>query len=98
MFDDPKALTSANWSDLQIWLRLLWIYLPLVITFAFTILIAHAFIPSLISTRHLSADANKIRLPLTVFAFMVLIAAAVIMGIAMDLTLAVKNFWDRLLI
>lgn len=98
MFDDPKTLTSASWNDVHNWLTLLWIYLPLAITFAFTILVAHAFIPSLISTRHLPVDANKVRLPLTVFALLVLIAAAVIMGIAMDLTLEVKKVWDRLLI
>lgn len=98
MLDDPKTLTSANWNDVQNWLRLLWIYLPLVITFAFTILVAHAFIPSLISTGHLPAEAHKVRLPLTMFALMVLIAAAVVMALAMNLTLAVKNFWDRLLI
>jgi hypothetical protein len=60
-------------------------------------LIAHAFIPSLVSTRHLPPKANKARLPLTVFALVVLIAAAVIMGFAMNQTLSVGEVWDRFL-
>jgi hypothetical protein len=97
MFDDPKALTYANWKDISNWLVLLWVYLPLIITFAFTILIAHAVIPSLISTRHLPAQADKLRLPLTAFAVAVVLVAAVIMGFAVNHTLSIKNIWDRFL-
>lgn len=97
MLDDPRGLAGSNWNDVHIWLTLLWIYFPLIITFAFTMLIAHAFIPSLVSTRHLPPKANKVRLPLTVFALVVLVAAAVIMGVAMNQTLSVGEFWDRFL-
>ena len=61
MFDDPKALTGVNWHDLHVWLQWLWIYLPLVVTFALTVLIAHAIIPSLVTTGHLPATASRLR-------------------------------------
>ena len=98
MFDDPKALTSSNWNDIHNWLTFLWIYFPLVITFAFSMLVAHAFIPSLVSTRHLPPSANKIKTPLTVVALGVLAAAVVLMVLAINATLDVEKFWDRYLI
>ena len=98
MFDDPIALTSDHWNNIHVWLQWLWIYLPLVVTFAFTLLVAHALIPSLISTRHLPASANRLRLPLTGFAVGFLIAAVVVLAFAMNATLDVEQFWDRYLI
>jgi hypothetical protein len=41
---DPSGLGSADWANLSNWLTLLWIFFPLVITFAFSMMIAHAFI------------------------------------------------------
>ena len=98
MLDDPKALTSANWNDIHIWLTWLWIYVPLVLTFALTILTAHAIIPSLILTGHLPQSANRMRLPLTGFALLVFVGAVVILVFAINKTLDVENFWDRHLI
>ena len=98
MFDDPKALTSANWNDIHVWLQWLWIYAPLVLTFAVTILVAHALIPSLIITKHLPASANRVRVPLTGFALVVFIAAVVVLAFAINATLDVEKFWDRHLI
>lgn len=98
MLDDPKALTSANWNDVHIWLTWLWTYIPLVLIFAITILTAHAIIPSLISTGHLPQSANRLRLPLTGFALLLLVGAVVIMVFAINKTLDVEKFWDRYLI
>ena len=98
MFDDPKALTDANWHDIHIWLQWLWIYVPIVFTFALTMLAAHAFIPSLVATGHLPATANRLRLPLTAFALVLLAAAVVMMVLVIDSTLNVERFYDRLLI
>ena len=97
MLDDPRGLTGSNWNDIHVWLTLLWTYFPLIIAFAFTMLIAHAFIPSLVSTRQLPPTANKVRLPLTVFALVLLLAAAIVMAFAMNQTLSVQEFWDRFL-
>ena len=98
MFDDPKALTSANWNDIHVWLTWFWIYLPLVVTFAFTMLTAHAVIPSLIATGQLPASASRWRIPLSGFAFLVFVAAVVILVLGINKTLDVENFWDRYLI
>lgn len=98
MFDDPKALTSANWNDIHVWLTWFWIYLPLVITFAVTMLTAHAVIPSLIATGHLPASTARWRWPLSGFAFLVFVAAVVVLVLGINKTLDVENFWDRYLI
>ena len=98
MFDDPKALTSVNWNDIHVWLTLFWIYAPLVLTFALTMLTAHALIPSLIITKHLPPNAIKMRTPLTGFAMAVLIAAIVMMVLIINETLNIENFYDRWLI
>ena len=114
MLDDPKALTTANWDDIHQWLIFLWIYLPLVITFAFTLLLAHAIIPSLMATGQLpiapdpfgvkvpflssAEEVRKFRFLLTAFAILVLIAAAIVMALAMKLSLRLGHFWDRFLI
>ncbi len=98
MFDDPKALTSADWQIIQQWLTYFWIYFPLIITAAFCALTAHAFIPSLISTGHLPASAGRLRKPLTVFTVLVLLVAAVLFVRVVTLTLHLDNIWNRYLI
>jgi len=98
MFDDPKALTSANWSDIHIWLIWFWTYLPLIVTFALTLLTAHAIIPSLVITRHLPASANRLKAPLTGFAVLVFAGAVVILVLGINRTLDIEKFWDRYLI
>lgn len=98
MFDDPKALSSANWQAISLWLKLLWIYFPLIITAAFSALIAHAFIPSLVSTGHLSPAANRYRMPLTIFGLLVLLVAAVLFARVVIQTLLLDDIWNRYLI
>ncbi len=98
MFDDPKALTNANWLAIHNWLTYFWLYFPLIITAAFSALIAHAFIPSLISTGHLPQSAGRWRKPLTVFGLLVLVMAAVLFVMVVQLTLRVGDVWNRFLI
>ena len=98
MFEAPKALTSANLHDIHVWLTYFWTYLPLVVAFAVTMLTAHAVIPSLIATGHLPASASRWRMPLSGFAFLVLVAAVVILALGISQTLIIEKFWDRYLI
>ena len=98
MFDDIKALDSSNWNDIHWWLTYFWIYVPLVLTFALTMLTAHAIIPSLIITKQLPASAGKLKLPLTAFAGLVFAAAVVMAVLTVDRTLDLAKFWDRWLI
>lgn len=96
---DPNAVTSVDWLNIHNWLTLLWIYFPLVIGFAFSMLIAHAFIPSLVITGHLPPGAQRVRIPLTVVGVALVIAAAIIMFFVVILTpQALSNIYDRLLI
>ena len=95
MFDDPKALTSANWQDIHLLLQWLWIFLPLIVTGAVTLVTAHALIPSLVITGHLPDNMLKLRIPLTGFAVVILAVAAVVIGLALNQATAVENFWDR---
>ena len=96
---DPNAITSVDWLNIHNWLTMLWIYFPLVIIFAFSMMTAHAFIPSMVNTGHLPAAANRARLPLTIVGFACLIAAAVYMFFIVILTpQALGNMWERLLI
>ena len=95
---DPKALDSTDWQNIHLFLQWFWIYLPLVVTFAVTMLTAYALIPSAVSTGHLPPSAAKLKLPLTLFALLVAAGAIVILVLGINQTLDVRNFWNRLLI
>ena len=95
MFDDPTALTSAEWNNIHLFLQWFWIYFPLVVTFAITMLTAHALIPSLVITGHLPESAQRLRLPLTGFAAMVFAAGVVILVLVVNTALDVRQIYDR---
>ena len=95
---DPKALTSTDWHNIHLFLQWFWIYFPLVVVFAITMLTAHAFIPSAVSTGHLPPTIARLRWPLTAFALLVAVAAIIILILGINQTLDVRNFWNRLLI
>ena len=98
MLEDANALNSGNWNDIHLWLTYFWIYVPLVLTFALTMLTAHAIIPSLVITGHLPQGANRFKLPLTGFAVLVFAAAVVMLVLGIERTLDMERFWDRWLI
>ena len=98
MFDDPKALTSVEWQNIHLFLQWFWIFLPIVITFAITMLTAHALIPSLVNTGQLPVSTQRLRLPLTVFAALVFVAAVVILVLGINATLDVRQIYPRFLI
>ena len=95
---DPKALTSTDWNNIHLFLQWFWIYFPLVIAFAITMLTAYALIPSAVSTGHLPANAARLKIPLTVLALGIAVAAIIILVLGINQTLDVRNFWSRLLI
>jgi hypothetical protein len=76
---DPSGLGSTDWANLSYSLTLLWIFFPLVITFAFSMMIAHAFIPSAVQTGHLPQKISMLRLPITVFGLVALAGAVILM-------------------
>ncbi|MCH8297501.1 MAG: hypothetical protein IH873_05495 [Chloroflexi bacterium] len=95
MFDDPKALTTVEWNNIHLFLQWIWIYLPLVVTFAITMLTAHALIPSLVITGHLPESAQRLRVPLTGFAVLVFAAGVVIMVLVVNSALDVRQIYNR---
>ena len=97
MFDDPKALDANSWHNIHLFLRWFWIYLPVLVTFALTMLIAYAIIPSLVITGHLPPSTQRLQIPLTVFAFVVLVAAVILMVLVITNALNVQHVYDRFL-
>ena len=79
-------------------LQWFWIFFPIVVTFAITLLTAHALIPSLVMTGHLPESTQKLRIPLTGFAVLLFAAGVVILVLGVNATLDVRNIWDRFLI
>ena len=95
---DPSALGSTDWANLSNWLTLLWVFFPLLITFAFSMMIAHAFIPSAVNTGHLPQKMLMLRLPLTVFGLLALAGAVTmlvfVVNLAPDTLRSIwGNFW-----
>ena len=98
LMNDPNALTNIDWLNLSNWLTMYWIYFPVVILFAFSLMIAHAFIPSAVQTGHLPPAAERLRWPLTIFALLLLAVAVVLMTFIIILTpQALGNIYDRFL-
>ena len=95
---DPKALTSTDWNNIHLFLKWFWIYFPLVIAFAVTMLTAHALIPSAVATGHLPANIGRLKWPLTGIALLIAVVAIIILVLGINQTLDVRNFWNRLLI
>jgi hypothetical protein len=97
MFPDPVALQTENWQDISVWLTFFWIYVPVVFTFAVTILAAHAVIPSLIRTGHIPEGASKARIPMTAFAAVLLVVGVVLMIKIVIAAQNVEKIYDRYL-
>ena len=96
--NDPNALTNIDWVNLSNWLTTYWIYFPVVILFAFTLMIAHAFIPSAVQTGHLPPAAERLRWPMTIFALLLLAVAVALMTRIVILTpQTLGNIYDRFL-
>jgi hypothetical protein len=77
---DPDPVTMSVWADINSVLLFLGIYIVLIATFAASVLVGVAFIPSLVSTGHLPKAAMKL-LPVAVaFGVLALIAAGVFLA------------------
>lgn len=72
---DPGAVTTAGWSQLAAFAAFLFAFVFFVVLFAFSLLFAHAVLPSLILTGHVARRANAMRPVLYVLAVAFLAAA-----------------------
>ena len=78
---DPDPVSMSVWADINSVLLFLGIYIVLIATFAASILVGVAFIPSLVSTGHLPSSAMKL-LPVAVaFGVLALIGAGVFLAL-----------------
>ena len=96
---DPNAMNAIFWADVSQWLTYLWIYFPLIIIFAFSMMIAHAMIPSGVQTGTYPAFFSKLRIPITVVGVAALAGAVVMMYLTVvQSPITLLNVWDRLFV
>ncbi len=96
---DPNAMNAIFWADVSLWLTYLWIYFPLIIVFAFSMLIAHGLIPSGVQTGTYPAAFSRLRIPITVIGLAALGGAVAMMALAVTQTpVTLLNVWDRLFV
>ena len=96
---DPNAMNAVFWADVSQWLTYLWIYFPLIIIFAFSMMIAHGMIPSGVQTGTYPAFFSKLRIPITVIGLAALAGAAVMMYLTVvQSPITLLNVWDRLFV
>ena len=74
---DLIPLTAEQWGDSGNAIKLLWLSLLFAVTGSGAFVTAHAMIPSAISTGHLPAKFNRLRIPLYVLGFAAVAAIAV---------------------
>lgn len=70
---DPEFITRSDWADIGEFLLGLLFIPGLTIVFAFSMLAAHALIPSLVASGHISEDFNKLRRAFYILAFAALL-------------------------
>ena len=96
---DPNAMNAVFWSDVSLWLTYLWIYFPLIIIFAFCMLIAHGLIPSGVRTGTYPPIFARLRIPLTVIGLAALAGAVVMMVFTIvQSPITLLNVYDRLFV
>ncbi len=61
---DPKPLTTAEWADIGMVLKFLWLALGFALISGPSLLTAHAVIPSFVATKTIAAKWSKMRAPL----------------------------------
>ena len=63
---DPKPLTTAEWAEVGMALKFLWLALGFALISGPSLLTAHAIIPSFVDTKTVPAKWSKMRAPLYV--------------------------------
>lgn len=92
---DPEPISMSGWVDISSLLLYLGIYIIFIATFAFSILVGVAVIPSLVSTGHIPRQALKV-LPLAVgFGIVALMAAGSFLGLVVVGYQDLDDFFPR---
>ncbi len=99
LMGDPNALTNVDWAYISTWLTMYWIAFPLVIFTAFTLMIAHGFIPSAVQTGHLPYGFRRLVWPLTLLAVIVWVVAWFFWASVIQMSPGMlSNIYERLIV
>ncbi len=92
---DPGVLTQAEWNEIPKAIIFLWVFVFFMVSAAFSFLLGHGVIPSLIASRHISRSVQRIR-PLFYLAALGAISSAVfLIANAISTMKVIGNFWTR---
>ena len=92
---DPQFIDVAVWSGISRLLMWLWVFVPFAIGAGVCFLVAHAAIPSLVSSGHLSRQAERARPVLYLVAFAALVVAIVSMALIGGAAGVIADVFDR---
>jgi len=74
---EPEVIAFGTWMELAQLLVRLWFFVLLQVIFAFSLLLAHGVIPSLVGTGHLPASVDRIR-PALYIGFLFFLVATIV--------------------
>lgn len=74
---NPSVTTAAQWTEINSGLIWFWAFAACIVVFAAFLLLAHAMIPSLVSTRQLPQRAMSVRPVMYVVSLAALVAAVI---------------------
>ena len=93
---DPNFVTRSDWADIGDFLLGLLFVPGLMIAFAFSMLTAHALIPSLVSSGHIPGDFDKLRPVFYIIAFASMLGMiAYIVFVAINADNSFGEIWPR---
>jgi hypothetical protein len=89
---DPKPLSTAEWAEVGMALKFLWLALGFALVAGPSLLTAHAIIPSVVDSKSVAAKWTKFRAPLYV------LGLVCVVGIFASLFMASENveFLERI--
>ena len=95
---DPEYITRTDWNEIGRVLKFLWLFVAFSIGFGANFLLAHAIVPSLVTTGHLPSGVLAVRR----FLYMAALGALVGVIFAMSNFISglglIESFWPRWLI
>lgn len=92
---DPEVITTAIWADISWVLRFLWLFWLFIIGFALHMLLAHALIPSLVSSGQLPESFGRVRPMIYLGGLGALFLAIIFLVVSISGMGFINNFWTR---
>jgi hypothetical protein len=92
---DPVFIDNDIWHKISTMLRFLWVYMAVIIGFAFNFLVAHAFIPSLAGSGQLPLGIAKLRPVFYMAAAGFLVVAITFFALTVSRVDVITDIWNR---